>query len=240
MDHLYPQGWRWRVDGERPPITMALPFGLACRKALGVAARRQGMERLPDFFHGPVAGAEAHRHAHWLAEDADGDGLIDHMLVFAEAGLSPPLVRALASAALPRSHEWGATSLEPQWMGARGPGGLFGPARSWRGLTPYVTPRWRTREGVERKRDHPEAQLLGELEKRGWPRPVNLAFFPIRETEYGDLASHAFLLERERRRPPGDAVAAFLALDFDEPVWGPAAFGYGAHFGLGLLAPVVE
>jgi len=40
--------------------------------------------------------------------------------------------------------------------------------------------------------------------------------------------------------PPGDAVAAFPKITFPEPVMGPLAFGYGAHFGLGQLVPIEE
>jgi hypothetical protein len=39
-------------------------------------------------------------------------------------------------------------------------------------------------------------------------------------------------------RPPSDAVGAFAEVVFPEPVCGPLAFGFGAHFGLGLMAPV--
>lgn len=36
---------------------------------------------------------------------------------------------------------------------------------------------------------------------------------------------------------PADATPLALRLLFDRPVWGPLALGFGAHFGLGLLAP---
>lgn len=39
-------------------------------------------------------------------------------------------------------------------------------------------------------------------------------------------------------QPPSDAVASFPTISFAEPVFGPLAFGFGAHFGLGQLVPV--
>jgi len=37
--------------------------------------------------------------------------------------------------------------------------------------------------------------------------------------------------------PPADA-GAVLRITFEEPVTGPLALGYGAHFGLGLFSAV--
>lgn len=191
------------------------------------AGNRLGLGRLPDAFHG-AAGAGPHDHAYWLPEDQDGDGRIDHVLLHARAGFSRALLPALAAAGpvwLGRELEW---SLLPVWMGRLAPGGLLGPARRWETVTAYVTPLWRTgRQGRERPGLDPTSQLRREIALRGLAPPAGLWW----------RGETAFETATKTRRAPHDAWQGALILLFPEPVAGPLAFGFGAHFGLGLLRP---
>lgn len=248
-DALRVQGWRWRLNQNRPPISTATRVGGAARAALMSRASRLGQQSLPDVFH-HGGDDPSHPHAFYLSEDEDGDGQIDHVLVYTSAGITEDwIVQALTQVEaliIDRVH----IPLSPDWMGRRAAGGLFGPAREWRGLTPYVTPKWRlTSTGKERPRFTPEAQLRDEIKKRGGlPEIVSIHWSPCAWAGEQLAFANAFELPRGRNRPPStwrglnsppkDAVAAFPTIVFSEPAWGPLAFGFGAHLGLGLLVPL--
>lgn len=234
-----PQAFRWRLAGDPPPpLGATLLLGNAVRAAIYDAAARRGITRLPDSFHG-TGDDPTHPHAFWLPEDADGDGCLDHVLLFAEHGLPPELLPVLAAPGtvwLGRSGSW---SLRPDWMGRRAPGALFGPARFWRAATAYVTPLWQTRKPgtAIRNRRTPDGQLAQEIVSRGLPAPVTIDWAPGIACSTGPIGPHGFVVEAGKRRPPGDWSLGFPAVTFREPVWGPLALGFGAHFGLGLLTP---
>lgn len=52
-----------------------------------------------------------------------------------------------------------------------------------------------------------------------------------------EIPASVFVAERSLDMPPPDCEAGFVRLEFPDPVVGPLAFGFGAHFGLGLLVP---
>jgi CRISPR-associated protein Csb2 len=236
-----PQAFRWRLAGETlPPLTAALHLGEAARAAVFRGAEQRGLMPLPDGFHR----SDDHDHAFWLAEDADDDGFIDHILVFAACGLPEPLIPVLAEGGRIFLGGQGAWRLAPDWMGQRAPGALFGPARLWISATPFVTPRWQSRGKGEppRSRDLPRNQLLQDIGRRGLPEPVWLGEDQaiLRRTAPPIPAERfvtRFRGDKANSRRPADATPRAVALQFAEPVWGPLAFGFGAHFGLGLMEP---
>lgn len=226
-------GWRWRIDGLGPPITSALPFAEAVRATVMQVARAHGVKNLPDAFH--HSASDAHTHAYWLPEDDDDDGLIDHVLVYADIGIAAEVIAALASVkSVGLSHQ--SYRLSPNWMGRELPSRMIGPSLRWSGITPYVTPLWRlTKTGKERANFTPEAQIGGEFKTLGLPSAI-MTWAPVRWTERGVLSAAQFEGKRQNgRKPNSDAIAAFLDVEFTEPVQGPMAFGYGGHFGLGMM-----
>jgi CRISPR-associated protein Csb2 len=235
--------WSWRVESAGPPLGMALPVGYALRAAALDAAARTGLDRLPDSLHdsGPNGG---HRHGYWLSEDRDRDGAIDHLTVYAEAGFDRDAVRALR-AITELCLEQTRFRLLPAQAGVKRKGGLFGPAASWMALTPFVTRLWRlTKTGKARADFTPSAQVLREIREletreraHRLPDPVGIAWLPAVAVGDGFATPTDFVLATDLVRPNGDAVAGFPLLTFAEPVTGPIALGYGAHFGLGLLVP---
>src|SRR5690606_16018485 len=114
-------------------------------------------------------------------------------------------------------------------------GSWLGPSRTWVSETPFVPPRFaKVRGGT--MRDRPEDQLR-------WL----IAEVLDREAEaietYSSKADAAFgwnrftrVRKKDRGRSGGRPGFGFR-ITFTEPVAGPIALGYGAHFGLGLFRP---
>ncbi len=238
--HEGPQAFRWRLVGKTlPPVTATLRVGEATRAAIYRRADACGLLPLPDRFH--RGSDRGHIHAFWLPEDADQDGLIDHVLLFSASGLPEKLIPVLAEGGELYLGKLGRCRLAPDWMGHRAPGALFGPAQHWVTTTPYVTPLSPLGRRGKLKRNplSPEDQLHREIEKRGLSGLLAAAavqsnticaHHPIRPSE--------FVLRACRRRALPGAVGVGAELYFSEPIWGPLALGFGAHFGLGLFEPV--
>ncbi|MGQ0686401.1 hypothetical protein [Bradyrhizobium sp.] len=232
-----------------PALAYAGAIGSAARAAVIGAAQRRGVDKLPDAFHH----SDNHSHAFWIAEDADEDGYIDHVVVFCEEGLTKQLVEILAAADrifLGRLGEW---QLIPNWMGGRSPGGLFGPSVIWRSMSAYVPPWWQSSRARAKPREaySPKRQLETEIAARfateyeQAPVPVRIVMSNVFSRGNLSLDPRAFIAnlpkgQARRRRETGDAAAQGVEIEFDRPVWGPLAFGYGAHFGLGVFEPVVQ
>lgn len=229
--------WRWRISGERPHLAATLPVMDAVRRAAKDTPIPAGRGVFSNSLHGSDRGG--HRHAFWLPEDEDSDGLIDHIVVFCSGGLDAPTI---AGFALVRGFELEGVfcRVAPSWMGARPIGGLFGPAMNWRAITPYITSRHRlTKTGKERPDFAAPVQFTDEIVLRGLPRPVSVDWRSATWCGEDQVLASQFVCERKKPtdKPPRDALVSFPAVTFAEPVEGPLAFGYGAHFGMGLLVP---
>lgn len=198
----------------------------------------------------------SHSHAFWLPEDADSDGLIDHISVFVAGGIDHDIRVKLDRI----THLW----LEPKQQvedgradvtGARewrlaleGFGksvdfssspGIFGGSTRWRSATPFLATghlkttgyagefrRLVKRTGMDRRFGFDAAEI--EISK--------LQEISIRGTGRRTLHFHRF---RSRgRETQYDAAGVFLDVLFPVPVDGPLALGYGSHFGLGLFSRV--
>ena len=236
-----------------PPITRTLPQGELLHQAL-LAHGPKG-ERPPEVLSGrdtsgkPLRDEKAHTHAHLIHLDLDGDGHLDHALVWAPRGLddkaqrivravrwtfakrTDPLKLALAAAgsrsdlsALPSP--WG-ERLRALLGGAKG-------ARRWRSITPFVPPRFLKPRG----RNSLEGQVAAELRGRGFSEPVCIRCIDPHADDDLVRKSRHFVRRRTRRQAPAPPVdrGFMLELEFSEAVLGPIAIGYGSHFGLGLFA----
>jgi len=152
------QTWVWRVAPPGPPLTAAILVGSALRAAVNAAALKRGMSGLPDTFH-HGGDDPSHPHAYWLSDDSDFDGVIDHVLVFAKSGIETRVLKALVD--VDAIEVCGRKiGVDPLWMGPRSAGGLFGPARRWRSLTPYATKKRRTRGGRKHRASEKISRLL--------------------------------------------------------------------------------
>lgn len=247
-----PQAFRWCLEGETlPPLTAALRVGTAARAAVYRGADARGLLPLPDSFH--IGTDSEHAHAFWLAEDSDNDGLIDHVLLFAASGLPRQLIPVLAESWRIDLADIGRWRLTPNWMGHLVPGAIFGPARLWKSATAYVTPLHRMRKRRDGKIETLDAasQLRWEIGMRQLgARLTDIIVMPTIARGVSNIRAHDFALKArtlpsknsgmtapEHWSPPAGAERVGAQLLFNEPVWGPLAFGFGAHFGLGLFEP---
>jgi len=219
---------------------------------------------------GPLRDDPAHAHAFYLPEDADGDGLIDHIIVYCRLGFSDTARRSLdrltklwiehgrANEEGQRGRkEWRValediappTSFQESWLLQCSP--------IWKSVTPYlknrfdkVRPRnfeemlnsYRDQISTEWTRRHPNilpphvVALIDEqnrfIARIGSDGPFN-----------SNRPRSTLAFARTRRGRGGhqpDTSGGFFQLVFEQPVPGPIALGWGAHFGLGMFRAAVS
>ncbi len=195
----------------------------------------------------PLAG---HSHLYIFCETNDPRDIVTHVTLFARDGFDPVCRRAVESL----SKVWGHGGHDLQLV-LLGFGDertftdcrLFGPATVWRSLTPFVPTRHpKTHRDGRPKRDahgwwigSPEHDLRRLIAEAGLPLPAKLERLEtivIGPRRLRPLEFQAQRYHGEGRRAHS-APAAFR-LTFPQPVLGPLAFGYAAHFGLGLFVPI--
>jgi len=211
----------------------------------------------------PLQGA--HEHAHINPLDLDSDGLLDHVLVWATSGLGitaqeairaarktftkgviEPLRLALAATGDFQDLEKTIDEYGRDRYGLR-LACLAKRASNWQSVTPFVPPRYIKMRG----KNCLEGQIRTELSTRGFPNPASITILapqtqcqsvsPERGT--GDENGMAtwcrhfrhFKLARQRGPQPPLNCWFAVRLEFESPVKGPIAIGYGSHFGLGLF-----
>lgn len=179
-----------------------------------------------------------HEHAFFLPTDGDGDGMLDGVTLYAPGGFALQEERVFEA-----------------WRKLNGPSGialnllLLGQANSlptacvWRSVTPYVATRHYKERG--KKRDAfpheqlTEVDLREELQRRGLPEPVRIVEIPVLALDGGrTLHWREFRQQRvwgSGRR--GNTFGRGFEIEFAQPVTGPLALGYAAHFGLGVFEP---
>jgi CRISPR-associated protein Csb2 len=202
-----------------------------------------------------------HQHAWYLPEDADGDGKIDHVVVYAAVGFSAGAVAALSN--LPKV--WGPEGFDLQTVlvalgqaedyraevgGESGRSLVVGRGRVWRSITPVVLPRFpkQNRQGEPKidpatnlQIDGAEHQVRRLLRQLGFAAPLSVETLP--ERQENRVAQRYGWQQFRRRRYDGHGAKGMdrgygFELRFEEVQVGPMALGYGAHFGLGMFVPV--
>jgi len=176
-----------------------------------------------------------HGHAFYLPEDADGDGHIDHVLIHAPAGLDTRALQALDRIRKLWRGQEGEWSVMLEGYGASRdwPESVYtGAGLEWVSVTPYLHP-WFRKKGFGI-----EEQIGRECRERGLPAPLSVELLPAIDVHGRDrrpVHFHRFRSKRGLRQP--DRQGGLCRLTFPEPVDGPLALGFGAHFGLGLFRP---
>ena len=251
-----------RNDHALPPVTRTLPQAELLHRALVGAAVRHGPP--PPELTGcdenrrPLRGP--HEHAHVNPLDLDGDGHLDHVLVWARMGLG-----AAAQAAVRAARKtFTKGGVEPLRLALAATGDLrdlvrlpgtygqriasiAGCAETWQSVTPFVPPRYVKTNGSNTL----EGQIRAELHSRGLPEPAAVhRLAPALRRRNGAASTTGALAEasgtaRIRFRhyvfsrgsgpEPPIACGFSIRLEFEHRVSGPIALGYGAHFGLGLF-----
>lgn len=189
---------------------------------------------------------DGHRHAHILPLDLDGDGHLDHVVLFAPMGFSG---RALAAIRGVR-RTWTKGFKDDLMIAIAGygdrkrfdplPHGLeriLGKGRTWVSTTPFVPPRFLKKSGLHTM----DGQVRAELYSRGIEEAFEMTVKRVPDSgdldEYRRRQFRHFVRRRERSgtAPPQD-MGFFIRLTFANDVEGPLCLGYGSHFGLGLFA----
>lgn len=195
-------------------------------------------------FSGHAGSEENHRHAMYLSSSDDPAnrerGFIDHLVISAKNGFDREDVIALQR--LRRLWGQGGHDLELVLTALGQPadfGGMrqpYAPALAescvWESLTPYVPVRHpKVVRGVD-------VDTVQDQLRRGCEQLLDVS--PVEVSAVGDRATWSRFRRRRfnggGRRGPDLAFGARLV--FGEPVRGPIALGYGAHFGLGLFVAV--
>lgn len=249
-------------DHALPPVTRTLQQAELLHRALvGIAAKHgtppselTGRDRHRRPLRGP------HGHAHINPLDLDGDGHLDHILVWAPGGLGAEAQDAIRAAR--RTFTKG--GIEPLRLALATAGDttdlarlggkygrrirqLTGQAAVWWSVTPFVLPRY----AKDRGRNTMEGQVRAELRSRGLPEPIDVEpLWPTTTSSRGRKASHETVAEENgaewrrfrhygliRKHGPQPPMACGFAIRiaFEQAIPGPLAIGYGSHFGLGLF-----
>jgi CRISPR-associated protein Csb2 len=199
----------------------------AVRRAL-MASARDADGRIPRLFSGHEpdgrpASSGRQEHIFLAADDGDGDGRIDRIIVAApwacDRSLSADRQRAkifdkvVSRLEIVRAGRLGVVTLGPP-RAFPGPDPLIGPARAWQSRTPY-----RATRHAGRRKDPAEAlehDLASECLRRGLPRPKIevLGFSAV---------------------PDGGGLLARARLHFATAIRGPLLLGRDSHRGGGLF-----
>ncbi len=239
-----------------PPITEAVKIGEVFRRALMARVR----DPIPEVLSGrDASGAPLrhpqHAHAFFLPEDHDGDGFIDHLVLYARAGLDRTVRRAAESLrelwirdqAVRDTDEDGEAGRREWRVALEGfgtPGefddsALLRRSPTWVSVTPYLRPR-HLKGGPPFEETC--AMVREECARRGWPEPEVRRHGDGRDAgmaiDVGGqprnvLAFHRFRSRRGLVQP--DRTGLALRLEFAEAILGPLALGFGCHYGLGLF-----
>lgn len=199
----------------------------------------------------PLAG---HRHAHIFCEANGPRDAITHITVWAEMGFDEQACFALRR--LTKVWGYGGHDLRLVLIGLGQPDTfpdckLFGPSKIWRSLTPFVPTRHaKTFHDGRPKMDEATGWQIGSAAHdllRLLALNPQTAGASIRQEKVITLgkppdARTLRCLQFQTTRHGGDGrrghgEGGSFTITFIEKVTGPLAFGYGAHFGLGLFVP---
>lgn len=252
---------RFLLDGPvLPLVTDTLPVAEAFRRAVmsrfkswcrdhpDAARDFERKDKPGEFSSRTLSGKElngtmrtGHDHAFYLPTSEGPDPRrVTHVTVISDEGFGPGEVHALN--ALRRFKLFGDDGLElrVQLVGLGQPREfrhwLFERSAVWETVTPFVGPAHVGRHGRDRALKKAARRELRRCFERGM-----LANPPVK-IEIVDAgprpAPWAFRRARQRQGPTdGLRPAAYLRISYAEDTSRPAALGYAAHYGLGLLRP---
>lgn len=229
-----------------PHVSRTLPQAELIHRAIVGRAGQGQRINCPELTGRDEAGQplqDGHRHAHILPLDLDGDQHLDHILICAPMGFGAQAQAAIRG--LKRTWTKGGVNLQVSFVGAGclnqlrtlheslSPGieAILGPiegSRVWSSQTPFVPPRHLKSGG----KNTLFGQVAAELASRGLTVASSIDRIDTNDTH--PLRHFVRVRRHGGNAPPLDAGYA-LRLEFPEPVPGPFALGYGAHFGLGLF-----
>lgn len=242
---LLPEVAYYEVVGRRPPVERTVKVAGAVRAAvMSQAGRLYRGGRLPQSLSGhDDAGRPlrtGHSHAFWLPVDNDGDGLIDHIAVYAKYGLEPSTRRAFQATTDVRDRHTSVARIRfDGFYGAADMGKrcvLFKESKIWTTATPYYTSRHAKKNfGVP---EQIEKELDENHHYRNAVRIEHEAGAVIRAGSRR-MPARAFDAARPGKARPHGA-ASRVKISFGASFKGPLLLGNNSHFGLGIFVPSPE
>jgi CRISPR-associated protein Csb2 len=175
-----------------------------------------------------------HQHSFILPQDSNGDGRIDHILVYCRHEAfdeTEKIALDRLESVWQRDGKPDVRCLPVQWGGALPVGTLFA------SVTPFVPTR-HFKPKRENFVDWLQKEIARECANHGFPSPAAIASIPELTLPVGRSLRWAEFT-RSRKNDPVRAGLG-LMLRFDRPVQGPIALGYGCHFGLGQFKRIEE
>ncbi|HEB79615.1 MAG TPA: type I-U CRISPR-associated protein Cas5/Cas6 [Rhodospirillales bacterium] len=224
------------VGPSLPPVEEALCVGECLRQAvMSLAGKVLGNTRIPAVLSGhDLPAGNRHGHAFYLAEDADGDGRIDHLTVYVPGGVDQECHRVLVRLTRLWKREGQSWRVLLEAVSDTnvfaGSSTLFGIGRRWTSVTPYLHP-WHMK-----KKFTVTDQIRRECKERALPEIRHLVRLPsikIQGRELRPVHFHRSRVKRNLVQP--DTRGSFWCIEFAGPVQGPLALGFACHFGLGLF-----
>jgi len=175
-----------------------------------------------------------HQHSFILPQDRDGDGRIDHILVYCRHQAFDELERIALDrldALWQRGGKPDVRCIPVQW------GVTFPAASLFVSSTPFVPTRHfkSKREGFEAWL---HAEVARECTNHGIEKPAGVSGIPNLSLQVGRSIRWAEFRRNRKEDPVQSGLG--LSLKFDRPVQWPIALGYGCHFGLGQFRPIKE
>ena len=229
-----------------PPCTRTLPQAELFHRAVVARVAKGYSVHCPeltgkDEHDRPLS--DNHAHAHILPVDLDGDGHLDHLIIYARMGLRDAARRAIRTI----RRTWTKGGVGDIQLAVAGYGDLsmlrrlptpldrrveqlLGPvegSRIWESATPFVPPRFVKPRG----KNTLHGQITAELASRRLPKVESVQI---------DANLTRELRHYTRRRnyggvPPFADIGYGLRLIFSDPLRGPLMLGYASHYGLGLF-----
>jgi CRISPR-associated protein Csb2 len=263
---------RYMIDAQvLPPVTETLPLAERARAYL-MGIYNRVMQQSPRFeadpgepsrflsetFAGKDSGGRPlkdHGHAFYIPADEDGDGLIDHLTIFAERGFNSEEATAVDRFRHMKFGEGEPIRLVLIGLGSEGDlrAPHFEKAKTWVSATPFLASRYPKRRG--QKRDDSDIlrwdnevgfvrhNLLEEFSRLRERRPdltLPLTVEPLPDRKCGTRGLRPIQFKRYRRKRDDDGgrrLCGTFRVTFPEPIAGPLCVGHSSHFGMGLFIP---
>lgn len=200
----------------------------------------------------PLKGDHTMILSHGVASQISGMRITD-LTIYNRKGFTPDDEAVLRSLSCLKRSPDGRKDVEAILIGIgdaetfRSEEGVVGPSIRWTSVTPFVPTRCpkSTRTGVPKLDENglqigsAEHDLRRLLAAEGYPRVRKIV--PVARATVGGSSRSWLAFRRKRisaeRKPLNDAGFGF-EIEFEEPIDGPLAIGYGRNYGLGLFRPL--
>ncbi|MFA5312031.1 MAG: type I-U CRISPR-associated protein Csb2 [Methanomassiliicoccales archaeon] len=218
-----------------PPVTKTLDIANQVHvRLMGINKKQKGSDQISHHFSGKnIDGSplKGHRHVFIMPRDEDGDGRLDHLMVVCKERLdNSELVILDRLVSLWQDDGLPDIRLIPiRWSGMEG----FQMSKKYLSVTPFVPPRY-YRKGRGDFSRWLEEELRRECREQGIPEPVKITPIPSLSVNDREIPWSRFRRSRKGEEP---RYGIGFRIEFDGPVAGPVALGYGSHFGLGQFIP---